>query len=101
MEFMWNDEFPRSILLTLLQCKLNIGSNVDLNEAADIVELTDHRTVGDNDVENHVGNDIDGIVTPDLDMTPDMTDILENDLLELDLGCDVMCMIGVLARIYC
>jgi len=88
MEFMWNDEFPRSILLKLLQYKLNIGSNVDLNEATDIAAPTDHGNEGDNNVQNHMGNDIDGIVTPDLDMTPDMTDLLENDLLELDLGCD-------------
>ena len=89
MEYMWNEEFPRSILLTLLQCQLNIGSNVDLNEAADITAPTDHGTEGDNIVPNHVDNDIDGIVTPEINTTPNMTDLLENDLLELDLGCDV------------
>ena len=67
---------------------MNIGSNVDLNEAADIAAPADHGNEGDNNVQNHMGNDIDGIVTPDVDMTPDMTDLLENDLLELDLGCD-------------
>ena len=88
MEYMWNENFPRSILLRLLQCKLNIGSNVDLDEAADIAAPTDQGTEGDNNVPNHVDNNIDGIFTPDLDMTPDMNDLLETDLLELDPGCD-------------
>ena len=88
MEYMWNEEFPRSILRTLLHCQLNIGSNVDLNEAANITAPTDQGTEGDNIVPNHVDNDIDGIVTPETDMTPEMTDLLENDLLKLDLRCD-------------
>ena len=75
MEFMQNDEFPRSILITLLQYKLNIGSNVDLNETADIAAPTDHGNEGTNNIQNHMGNDIDGIVTPDVDKTPDMTDL--------------------------
>ena len=74
---MWNEECPRSILLTILQCKFNIGSKVDLNEAAEITPLTDHGIGGDNIVPNHIDNDIDDIVTPQSHMTPDMNDLLE------------------------
>lgn len=47
MEYMWNEEFSRYILPTILQCKLNIGSNVDLNKADDITP-NNHGTEEDN-----------------------------------------------------
>ena len=59
-----------------------------MNEDADITAPTDHGIEGDHIVSNHIDNDIDGIITPESNMTPDMTDFLENDLLELDVGCD-------------
>ena len=40
MKYMWIEEFSRTILLTILQCKLNISSNVDLNEGAEIIAPT-------------------------------------------------------------
>ena len=33
-------------------------------------------------------NDVEGIVTPEENMAPDTTDLLEMDMKELDFGCD-------------
>ena len=87
MDYMYNEEFPRSILLTIIQYKLNIGSTVDLNEGAEIIVPTGIGTDGDH-VHIHINTDRDGIVTPAVNMTPDMNDVLNMDLIELDLGCD-------------
>lgn len=76
---MWNEEFPRSILLTMLQSKMNIGSNIDLHEAVDITPPTDHGTEGGNSVPNHTDNLIYRTVTPKCNLTQDITDLLEND----------------------
>ena len=37
IDYMWNENFPRSILHSILRCKLNLLDEIDMEEAADMV----------------------------------------------------------------
>ena len=99
MKYMWNEEFPRTILLIILQFKLNIGSNVDLNKGAEITEPTHVGIEGDQNVPIHIKHGVEGIIKPEENTTPVMTDLLGLDIKNLTL--DVMGMIGAGIRIKC
>ena len=79
-DFMWKIQFPRSILVSIIQCQLNIGSPVDIDEADDIRRSHTNELQGDECIPNVTVDDLEAIVTPDGDTEKYVTDLLDFDL---------------------
>ena len=64
-DFMWKIQFPRSILVSIIQRQLHIGSPVDIDEADDIRRSQQNGLQGDDCISNVAADDLEAAVTPD------------------------------------
>ena len=88
LEFMWDVQFPRSILINILQCKYNIDGTVDLAEASDLGLVNEEQQEEYREVVGTIDEDVNIIATPDgeTERDYDQGDLLDNDVDKLDLG---------------
>ena len=63
-EYMWDTYFPRSILHSILKCRLNLSLDVDIDEAFDMICTENNANEDYEDVTNYVADNIDHILTP-------------------------------------
>ena len=85
-DYMWDDNFPRSILNSILRCKLNILDEIDMEEAADMVCPETNAADGDEALAKFDHENMYHIFTPNNGEVVYETDLLDSDLSGLDKG---------------
>ena len=83
---MWDDNFPRSILYSIMRCKSNLLDEMNMEEATNMVCTETNADDGDESLANFDPEGVDHIVTPDDGEAVYETHLLDSDFFGLDKG---------------
>ena len=86
MNYMWNTDILKSILLSILKYKMKISSDVDMDKRSDMMEPDNETNKYKIGIPNYIEDVLDGLVTPASEYDEYTTDLLDEDLINIDTG---------------